>query len=91
MILFEYPVTRPIYTHHLLGLLFISLAALVVVTVFNFQASGYEKLPLVSNDFNKTVTLWYQKFVPNKIHLPTPEAWQCDASTIKVNEGYESL
>ena len=84
MTFFEYPVTREI---HFRQSIFLTFIAYVVVTIFNFQASGYEKVSIIPNDFNNSATLWYQKFVPFNFSSPSPEAWNCTASTIKVNEG----
>jgi hypothetical protein len=89
---FSYPITRrspsPIWGSLVITLVLIGLA---LGTVFNFVASGYEYVPKMSPDFNKTCLLWYQKWTPSKIKNYTPEAWDCTPSIIQINEGSLSV
>jgi|SRR5579859_6311019 len=83
---FSYPVTRPIPVRYLPFLAILGLIVLAIATIFNLVAGGYEHIAVNSPDFNRTITLWYQRFVPLAVKSYTPEAWSCNASTIRFND-----
>jgi hypothetical protein len=86
--MFEYPITRQRPVVHLALLVSIGVIGLVVAILLTIVGSCYEDVPQLSPYFNTTIGLWYEVFVPHHLRSFTPEAWSCEASTIKINEGF---
>ena len=53
------------------------------ITTINIVAVGYELVPISSNDYNASYTLWYQKLFPVDW---LPESRTCQPAVIKLNE-----
>lgn len=58
--------------------------AVIVTTVFNVAAVGYELVPIFSSAYNDTLGLWYEKLIPTSIR---PQTRSCQPSVIQLNEG----
>ena len=86
--LLEYPLTRPIVLNHFGAVTLIATGFLwvVIVTLINVAAVGYEVIPITSMSFNSTYRLWYEKLVSPHTGL-IPRSWTCEGSIIKRNEG----
>jgi hypothetical protein len=87
MSLLEYHVTRPIILKKWITAFIIVGAILwiIIVTLINIVAVGYELVSVSSTNFNNTARNWYEKVIhPNSI---IPSSWDCLYSVIKVNEG----
>jgi hypothetical protein len=91
---FQYPVTRNategrpslmIVLSVLLGLY------VVIITIVNIAATGYEPKPVQSSDYNQSIVLWYDKFVPSSSRKYTLDTWTCDPAVILVNDGTTPL
>jgi hypothetical protein len=82
----HHPVTRPIPLRCLPLLGIFGLIVLAIAAIFNIIAGGYEHIAVNSPDFNKTITLWYQRSVPHRAKSYTPEEWNCTASTIRYGD-----
>ena len=86
MSLLEYPVTRPIVLRRWVIACIISGAVIwiVLITLVNVVAVGYELVSVSSTDFNNTARNWYEKV--NHLNHVIPSSWNCLYSVIKVNE-----
>jgi hypothetical protein len=90
--LFEYPVTRPGAAGHLLTVLKVLLGLyIVIITIVNIAATGYEPTPVQSSNYNQSIFLWYDNFVPSSTRQYTPDTWSCDPNVILVNDGTTPL
>ena len=56
----------------------------IVITLVNVVAVGYEPLVYSSTDYNGTHGLWYDKFVPSKGRNYSHR--QCDNGLIRLND-----
>jgi hypothetical protein len=85
MQLFEYPVTRPVVLGRwaTVAIIFGWIVWMVLVTLVNVVAVGYEYVTVSSTNFNSTERNWYEKIV----HSNTLVSWNCSSSVIKLNEG----
>ncbi|KAH8796862.1 hypothetical protein DL96DRAFT_1010285 [Flagelloscypha sp. PMI_526] len=62
---FEYPVTQPYpWRWYSATVLFVSFLALIVMTLINYAAVGYEPRVTISPDFRLTEDFWWMRFVP---------------------------
>jgi hypothetical protein len=87
-----YPVTRDANIPHLRAAFYaLAFMYIVVITLINIYAVGYEPKPLNSFDFNNTAgrQLWYERFIPHwrGVRNSFPETWTCQPSIIDVNQG----
>lgn len=57
---------------------------LLVITIVNVVAVGYEIVPLTASDYNASTPLWYESFIPTFWLAPSR---QCDPSLIPVGSG----
>ena len=81
----NYPTTREFkFRYFTPTLLTILTIWFILITMVNIVAVAYETVPFTSLQFNTTVKLWYEKFVPT-FWLPTTRS--CDSSLIAVGEG----
>jgi hypothetical protein len=83
----DYPLTRPITLSLWLNLLIIVVGIIwiVIITIVNVIAVGYELVPFTSTSFNSTNVFWYDRLVPTKSLLP--QSRNCSGSIIKISEG----
>ena len=91
MPLLEYRVTRPIILNKWATASIITGGILwvIIITLINTVAVGYELVSVSSTNFNNTARNWYEKVVSaNSI---VPPSWNCLYSVIKVNEGFSFL
>jgi hypothetical protein len=88
MPLLDYPVTRPVILSRWATMSIIAtyMVWMVIVTLINVAAVGYELVTLQSPNFNNTDQNWYEKIMPSKSWIPA--TWACSPSVIKLNEGY---
>jgi len=86
MFLLEYAVSRPIPVKRRWLVLIIILAIVFVVltTLINIIAVGYELVSFTSTTFNETRTLWYERLIPVTSWLPRSRT--CDGTVIKLME-----
>ena len=63
----------------ILGIIYI-----VLITVVNVAAVGYELVPFISSSFNGSANLWYEKLVPK---MWKPVTRSCEASTFSLGQG----
>jgi len=85
MFFLEYPVTQPL-TLSRVKILAIFVGAVVYIafiTTINVVAVGYELVPISSNDYNASYTLWYEKLFPAAW---IPDSRTCQPAVIKLNE-----
>jgi hypothetical protein len=87
MSLLGYPVIRPIILKKWITASIIVGAILwiIIVTLINIVAVGYELVPVPSPNFNNTARNWYEKVIDTDIIIPL--SWICSYSVIKLNEG----
>lgn len=87
MPLLEYNITRPVYLSRLVTVLIFAAAVawILVVTLINVAAVGYELVQVTSTDFNRTSKTWYDHFIPGSGLIPS--SWSCTYSVLKLNEG----
>jgi hypothetical protein len=87
MSLLEYHVTRPIILKKWITTSIIVGAILwiIIITLINIVAVGYELVSVSSTNFNNTARNWYEKVLPTDSVIPS--SWNCLYSVIKVNEG----
>src|SRR5271163_1618319 len=90
MTFLEYPVTRPIPLTRsaIIGILLGAGIFTGLVTVINVIAVGYELVTTTSSDFNATVVLWYDHFLPSTWR---PNNLICQPAVINLNEGCSNL
>ena|SRR5579859_1534518 len=83
---FQYPVTRPINLNYWAAffLAFVGVLWIVVVTVINVIAVGYELVPVTSTTFNDTMVFWYYAFSRASW---LPKGRNCQGSILKQREG----
>jgi len=88
MPLLEYNVTRPVTLGRrvTVGIIVAGVTWIIVVTLINVAAVGYELVQLSSTNFNNTSQNWYEKFIPGSDGI-IPSSWNCTYSVIKLNEG----
>ena len=82
---FSYPISRPITLRYFnVTILLLGLVYVTSITLINVVAIGYEQIPVRSPFYNLSQPLWYERFMMGQ----GPKAWNCDASIIKVSEGW---
>lgn len=74
---FEVPWLTPI-------LLFVGLIYIIIITLVNVVAQGYETIVYTSTDYNATHGLWYDKFVPSKGRNYSHRS--CENGLIRLND-----
>jgi len=85
----EKPKTTP-YRRSFGPFLFIGgLIWLIFVTLISIATVGYEYQSRELLDFNSTVHLWYDKFIPRSQWISEPKV--CEGSTLKVSESSSLL
>jgi hypothetical protein len=57
---------------------------IILITVVNVAAVGYELVPFISSSFNGSANLWYEKLVPERWK---PVTRSCEASTFALGQG----
>ena len=65
-------------------LLFVGLIYVIIITLVNVVAVGYEPIVYSSTDYNGTHSLWYDKFVPSKGKNYNHR--QCENGLIRLND-----
>jgi hypothetical protein len=84
----SYPLRRKIEIPYLAFFVLIIAALLLSIsTIGGIVTSGYQYVATLSNDFNKTVPEWYDRFGGE---LWAPVSWSCQASVMKPGEGTTS-
>lgn len=68
------------------GLVILAAVYLAFAGMLSAAGGAYQPVPVVDSDFNKTVRLWYQVFVPHHLASITPDTWTCNPSLININE-----
>ena len=87
---FHYPVTRPITLQHFRpAILLFGFFFVVLLTLVNVIAVGYENLSVISIAYNRTDTIWYEGVL--ETFGGFPKGWICSPSTIQVTEGSLAL
>jgi hypothetical protein len=88
---FDYPLTRPVTlrSHFNVSILVLGVVYIVLITLINVAAVGYDSVSFISSSCNGTLTLWYDQFLPKTVLLPPSRT--CQASAIKANEGFAFL
>jgi hypothetical protein len=85
MALFSFGVSRPIsvayFTPIVVGLF---IAYLLLITLVNVVAVGYESITFPSFQYNATHRLWYDAFIPNR--APDYSHRQCQPVPISLNQ-----
>jgi len=90
--LFEYSVTRSGAGNRLKIVLSVLLGLyIVIITIINIAATGYESMPVQSSNYNQSIFLWYDNFVTSSTRQYTPDTWTCDPNVILVNDGTTPL
>ena len=85
MIFLEYPITQPIRLTRFWKVI-VSIGAIVwvvLITLVNVAAVGYELVPLTSISFQTSYELWYERIIPRSL---IPRSRTCDGSIIKIME-----
>jgi hypothetical protein len=89
---FSYSLTRdvslrPVTQRHFnIAFLILGLGYIVLITLINVVAVGYEPISVITTNFNITTLLWYEfHFLPKTSLLP--ETRTCNATLMKVNDG----
>ena len=86
---FDHPVTRPVTLRYFNpAILVFGVIYIVIITVVNIVAVGYESSTVISPNFWDHTPKLYEKFLPNSTLLP--QTHKCNGSIIKVNEGTSS-
>jgi len=67
------------YVFLILGAIYI-----ILITVVNVAAVGYELVPFISSSYNGSANLWYEGLVPERWK---PVTRSCEASTFSLNQG----
>lgn len=62
----------------------IAILLFAVVTLGALVSSAYEYSPILSNDFNGTISMWYDRFLSKSW---TPASRTCQGSLMKPGEG----
>jgi hypothetical protein len=79
---FQYPVKKEITLKWLTPILIVvGLLYVIVITLVNVAAVGYETIVYTSPDYNGTHSLWYDKFTPWEGNHR-----QCDNVAIRLND-----
>lgn len=79
---FRYPIQREITLRWFTPILiFVGLLYVVVITLVNVVAVGYDTIVYTSTDYNDTHNLWYDKLTPW-----TGNHRQCDNVAIRLND-----
>lgn len=85
--LLQYSITKPVTAGICFNvtIILLGIAWVVLITVINVAAVGYEIVIITSTVFNSSYTLWYESF-------PLLSSWvssarTCNGSIINLNEG----
>jgi len=70
------------------GLAILAAVYLAFAGMLSAAGGAYQPVPVVDSDFNKTIQLWYQVFVPHHLSSFTPDTWTCNPSLIDINESF---
>lgn len=87
--LWDYPVTRKVTVERrLLPVLWIfSLGYITVVVLLVLAGDEFEyKVEPPTADYNATVRLWYQPFIPNVLKNYTKDAWICSPNILTLGD-----
>lgn len=66
-------------------LFFVGTVYIVIITIINVAAVGYQLVPVTSTIFNESYVLWYERILPKTSWIP--QSRSCDGSVIKLQEG----
>jgi len=87
----DYPLKRSIslppgpLRHFNVAVLVLSVIYVVVITLINVVAVAYERVTVISTDYDLPYKLWYEvHFLPKSW---APQTRTCNASLIKISEG----
>src|SRR5579871_179008 len=81
----EYQVTEEFKSRWLGPCLLISGSIWTIcITLISIAAVGYEYQPVILLDYNSTVHMWYEGFIPTTQWISEPKI--CDGSTLKISE-----
>jgi len=79
---FRYPVQREITVKYLTPVLIVvGLLYVIVITLINVIAVGYDTIVYTSTSYNETHSLWYDKLTPWMVNHR-----QCDSVAIRLND-----
>jgi hypothetical protein len=86
MILLEYPLSRPISVKRrwLVLIIAVAICFVLLTTMINIIAVGYELVSFTSTTYNEDHTLWYERLISVTSWLPRSRA--CDGTVIKLME-----
>ena len=56
---------------------------IILITIVNVAAVGYELVPFISTSYNGSANLWYERLLPDKWK---PETRSCEASTFLLGQ-----
>jgi len=87
---FNHPISRPVTLRRWFNIpvLVLGVVYIILITLANVIAVGYETVATISSQYQNNMTLWYEHPLPNfAVNALLPETRKCTASTIKVNEG----
>lgn len=82
----EYSITRPFTLPYFTAIVYtLGVMWIIIITVFNVAAVGYDSYPLYSTSFNSSIRLWYERFVLTKLIFP--QSWSCNSVVIEAGQG----
>jgi hypothetical protein len=82
---FEYSISRPIRTPWFAPVIFsVGLIYVIVITLVNVIAVGYDTINYNSIVYNETHSLWYDKLVP--FRGPSYNHRSCEPALLKLND-----
>jgi hypothetical protein len=83
---FDYTVTRSVKPGGVFTPIALALGAvwIVVVTMVNIAAVGYEVVPFTTTIYNSTTSLWYERILPTSWRH---QSVSCDGSLLQLNQG----
>ena len=82
---FEYSISRPITAPWFAPVIFsLGLIYIIVITLLNVVAVGYDTINYSSIVYNETHSLWYDKLVP--FRGPSYNHRSCESALLKLND-----
>ncbi|KAH8826071.1 hypothetical protein DL96DRAFT_1607099 [Flagelloscypha sp. PMI_526] len=82
----EYSITRPYpWAWYSETVTFLSVSFLVIVTLVNVAATGYEPITFISTNFNETQKFWWSAFDPNR-NDPL-----CDSKNVMIGDTFQTV
>lgn len=86
--LWAYTITQPIKNRRFqVVATFLLVIWIILATMINIPAVGYEDVPSFSPSYNDTNVLWYEKFIPSRWR---PQTRTCQPTIIELGDGFTS-